>query len=255
MTIRTLKECEGQVKSVPEDAHVRSQLGHTEDEAVCCSHETPISTNFSRENEEESKGEKEGEKDCPSLLYFFLSGLQPFGQMKYEGDKEEDRVEGLIGGKGQGDAGSDLPPTDEGEQEDGEEKVGPHGACHGRAVGNDVRVEEESKGHRAVGIEGGGDGGKQRLSLLAVTPPFCLLLNQPLLSNYLAQPGKAHRSEKIAKEEEPVKVGTLEEREDRQGERGLMEDNPLVRCQSCSVHVHTLRQPTIRVERGCHLGK
>merc|ERR1719273_528265 len=123
--------------------------------------------------------------------------------MKYKGEKEENRVEGLISGKGQGDAGSDLPPTDQREQEDGEEKVGPHSAGHGGAIGNDIWVEEESKCHRAVGIQGGGDRGKQRLSLLAVTSPLSLLLTQPLLSNYLAQPGKAHCSKKITQEEDP----------------------------------------------------
>ena len=175
--------------------------------------------------------------------------------MKYKGEKEENRVEGLISGKGQADTGSDFPPTDQGEQEDGEEKVGPHGAGHGGAVGNDVRVEEEGECHRAVGIEGGGDGGKQRLSLLAVTSPLSLLLNQPLLSNHLAQPSKAHCSKKITQEEEPMNVGTLEDGEDSQGKRRLVEDNPLVRSQACLVHVHTLRQPAIRVERGGHLRK
>ena len=106
-----------------------------------------------------------------------------------------------------------------------------------------------------MGIEGGGDGGEQRLSLLAVTSPLSLLLNQPLLSNYLAQPGKAHRSKEIAQEEEPVKVRTLEDREYSQGKRGLMKDNPLVRSQACLVHVNTLRQAAIRVERRCHLQK
>ena len=233
------------VNTVPEDAHVRSQLRHTEDEAVCCSNEAPVPTDFSREYDEESEGEKEDKQDGNRLMHFLLSGLQSVGEMKYKGEKKENRVEGLISGEGQGDAGSDLPPTDEGEQEDRKEKVGPHSAGHGGAVGDDVRVEEEGEGHRAMGIEGGGDGGEQRLSLLAVTSPLSLLLNQPLLSNYLAQPGKAHRSKEIAQEEEPVKVRTLEDREYSQGKRGLMKDNPLVRSQACLVHVNTLRQAAI----------
>ena len=175
--------------------------------------------------------------------------------MKYKGEKEENRVEGLVSGKSQGNAGSNSPSTDEGEQEDGEEKVGPHSAGHGGAVGNDVRVEEEGEGHGAVSIEGGRDCGEQRLSLLAVASPLGLLLNQPLLSNYLAQPGKADCSKKIAQEEEPVNVGPLEDAEGSQGKRSFMEDHPLVRSQACLVHMNTLCQPAIRVKWGCHLGK
>ena len=37
------------VNLIPEDAHVWSQLRHAEDEAIGCSHETPVPTNFSRE--------------------------------------------------------------------------------------------------------------------------------------------------------------------------------------------------------------
>ena len=41
------------VNLVPEDAHVWSQLRHAEGESIGCSHETPVPTNFSREDQEE----------------------------------------------------------------------------------------------------------------------------------------------------------------------------------------------------------
>ena len=173
--------------------------------------------------------------------------------MKYKGKEEENRVKGLVGSKGQGNAGSDPPPTDQGEQEDSEEEVGPHSASHGGAVGNDVWVEEEGESHGSVGIEGGGDCGKERLSFLAVTSSLSLLLDKPLLGNYLSQPCETDCSKKIRQEEQPVDVGPLKDGKDSQGERSLMEDNPLVRSQAGLIHEHTLSQSAIRVEWSCHL--